>query len=144
MMTRYQKLEIDPFQILQSMIVALDDEVLSLLAAVDIEHLVTFCRQGPQPVLSRALKQSNQRHSLLLRVFLGELKRLGLNYFLKSRIECQCWNDGCFDRQTKQPKRRLCEAKDAECHDSQHVDWHAAEARDVNADQERRLEIAPH
>src|SRR5215475_7626545 len=115
MMPRHQKLEIHPFQILQRLVVAVDDVVLSLLAAIDVEHLIAFLRQSPKTLLGAGFEQFHQRFAFFIGIAFGGFEGARLNYLLKAWVEGERWNYCGFDCQSQKPECGLSESENAEC-----------------------------
>src|SRR5271165_1902263 len=122
-----KQLQVDPFEILQSLIVAIDDVVFGLLAAIDVEHLTTFLCQPPKPLLRGGLQQFDQGLAFLAGVSLGEFQRLRLHNFLETGIESQSGNHSGFDGETYKPEGWLGKAKNGERGRAESIDRNAAE-----------------
>src|SRR5215813_3202850 len=128
MMAGYEQLEVHPLEIAQGLLVAVDDVVFRLLAAIDVEHLIALLGQIPETLLRSGLEQANQRLTFLLCGSFGELERLGVDEFLKARIECQRGKHCRFDGQPEEPEGGLGKADDSERSGAQSVNRNTAEA----------------
>src|SRR5215472_1964694 len=114
MVPRHQQLEIRPFQAVQRVAVGVNDVVLGLLIAEDIEDALTLYGKQGSPVFVFRIEQPNQFLTALFVVVLSGLQFLGLDVLLKAWIESQAGYNHTFDGQAQQPKCRLREAENTE------------------------------
>src|SRR5215469_4885203 len=102
-----EELEINPFEIVESVAIGVDHKLLSLRVAINLEDFIAAALQPRQPGLIVARQQLYQRNAFGLRVVGGELLVPGIDDFLKALVERQERNDGSFRSESEKPEARV-------------------------------------